>query len=207
METKRRTAFLAVIALMAFSTVISAQPAAEKPKVIVGDAWQFARTMKPSDKADTWSRTVMEAPGEDQLRVKLGSGTVEDYDGAMNFMPSGNPDFRRPLVVYPLAVGKEWPIARKFENPSLSENGKAKVVAIEPITVPAGTFQCYRIEANSSQGGRQNSTQRSWVRWYCPDVKWIAKEIVETIVFNRSNPGANGTTVETSELVRFTPGK
>jgi ribosomal protein S28E/S33 len=78
---------------------------------------------------------------------------------------------------------------------SLSKLPHCKVVAIESITVPAGTFQCYRIEANSSQGGRQDSTQRSWVRWYCPEVKWMAKEIVETIVFSRSNPSANGTTV------------
>jgi hypothetical protein len=186
---------------------VYAQPAGDAPKINVGDHWSFARTEKTSGKADTWSRTVADVPGEDRLQVKLGAGTMEEYDGAMNFMPQGNPDFRRPLVVYPLVVGKEWSIARKFANPNVSENGKAKVVAIESITVPAGTFQCYRIEANSSQGGKQDSTQRSWVRWYCPEVKWMAKEIVETIVFSRSNPSANGTTVETSELVRFTPGK
>jgi hypothetical protein len=184
-----------------------AQPAGDAPKINVGDHWAFARIEKTTGKADTWSRTVAEVPGDDRLQVKLGGGTVEEYDGAMNFMPQGNPDFRRPLVVYPLAVGKEWSIARKFANPSVSENGKAKVVAIESVTVPAGTFQCYRIEASSSQGGRQDSTQRSWIRWYCPEVKWIAKEIVETVVFSRSNPAANGTTVETSELTRFTPGK
>jgi hypothetical protein len=206
MQGYRWTAFPAVALILA-STAVYAQPAGDAPKINVGDQWTFARTEKTSGKADTWSRTVADVPGADRLQVKLGAGTVEEYDGAMNFMPQGNPDFRRALVVYPLAVGKEWSIARKFANPNLTEDGKAKVVAVEEITVPAGKYQCYRIEAKTSQSGKQNSWQRSWIRWYCPEVKWFAKEILETVTFDRVNPSANGTTVETSELTRFTPGK
>ena len=149
----------------------------------------------------------MEALGEDHFRVKLGATTLADYDDVMNFMPQGNPDFRRQLVVYPLTVGKEWPISRRFDNPSTSEMGKAKVVAVEQLTVAAGTYQCFNIDAESSLVNKMYSERRFWNRWYCPEVKWFAKEVVETRISDPRNPAAGGTTIDTSELVRFTPGK
>ena len=81
------------------------------------------------------------------------------------------------------------------------------MVAQEQITVPAGSYQCYRIDAESTLVQRTYYERRFWKRWYCPVVMWFAKEVLETITFDRLNPAANGTVVETSELVRFTPGK
>ncbi len=206
MNKQRSVMLLAAILSSTVATAVLAQPAAEKPKIVVGDKWQFASTTEPGAKADTWSRTVVEVLGEDRLRVKFGAGTLGEYDGAMDWMPDGNPDYRRQLVAYPLALGKEWPVARRFANPSTSETGKAKVVAQEQVTVPAGTFQCWRVEAEASLVNKTYSERRIWTRWYCPEVKWIAKEIVETTVFNPGNPASNGRTVATSELRRFTPG-
>jgi hypothetical protein len=197
---------IAAIAVLIWSSTTYSQPAGDKPKIVVGDQWEFASTSAPSGKLDTWSRTVVEVPSEDRLRVRFGAGTLGDYDGAMDWMPQGNPDFRRQLVSYPLAVGKEWPVSRKFENPNTSETGKAKVVAIEQITVPAGTYQCYKIDAEASLVNKMYTERRFWSRWYCPEIKWIAKEIVETRIFNPGNPASTGTTIATSELVRFTPG-
>jgi len=207
MKQRRGIFFLGIISMMVLSTGVRSQTVAEKPKINVGDQWEFARTTKPSSKEDTWSRTVLEIPAEDRLRVKLESGTVADYNGVMDWMPQGRPEFLRTLANYPLTVGKTWSIDRRFENPNTSETGKAKMSAFEQITVPAGTYQCFRIEAESSLVNKNYSERRFWTRWYCPEVKWIAKEVVETRTFNPVNPAANGTVVETSELVRFTPGK
>jgi hypothetical protein len=208
MKATKGMAFFGAIALLGWTTAAYAQSSGEKPKIVVGDQWEFTRSATPPGGSSTWSREVIEVPGDDRLRVKLETGTLADYDGAMDFMPEGRLDFRRQLVAYPLTVGKEWPIDRRFTNPGTSETGKAKVAAQEQITVPAGTFQCYRIEAESSTVNKANySARRIWKRWYCPDVKWIAKEVLESTIFDRNNPGANGMTVETSELVRFTPGK
>jgi len=206
MRTWRPHAFLAAMLVGMMPAALVAQPAADKPKIVVGDKWQFVSTTEPG-KADTWSRTVLEVQGDDRLRVQLGAGTIADYDGGMDWMPDGNPDYRRQLVAYPLAIGKEWSVARRFPNPNTSETGKAKVVAQEQITVPAGTFQCWRIEADASLVNRTNSERRVWTRWYCPEVKWIAKEILDTTIFNRNNPSGNGRTLMTSELAHFTPGK
>jgi hypothetical protein len=187
-----------------FSIVAQAQPAAEKPNFNVGDKWMFNQTMGDG-KTTTWSREIVEIPAGEQLRVRMGSGKVEAYDGRMNFMPEGNPEYMRMLAKYPLKVGDEWTLSRKFSNPMSAENGKAKVVAFESLTVPAGTFQCYRVEAETTLNNKSYKETRAWVRWYCPDVKWIAKETLETRTTSRST-GSNATS-ETSELVKFTPGK
>lgn len=182
-----------------------AQPAAEQPSFSVGDKWVFGSVA--DGKTSNWSREVVEVPTPEQLRVRYGNGTIADYDNAMNFMAEGKPEFTRVLAKYPMKVGTEWPVARKFANPSSAESGNAKVVAYEELTVPAGVFQCYRVEAHAVMTNKLYSEQRKWTRWYCPDVKWIAKEIVETKTFNPSNPAASGTTLQTSELVKFTSGK
>jgi hypothetical protein len=183
-----------------------AQPVADKPSYMPGDAWLFQQTSTPADANTKWSRTIVEIASGDQIRVRNGNGTVETYDAAMNFMPQGLTDYTRILARYPMKVGDEWPVTRKFENPSTAETGTAKVAAFEEITVPAGTYKCYRVDVDASLTNRTYKEQRLWKRWYCPDVKWIAKEILETRTFNRDGPGS-GTTIATSELVKYTPAK
>ena len=185
-------------------SVAQAQPAAEKPKFSVGDKWQFQQSTADG-KTTTWSREIVETSSGEQLRVRMGSGKVEDYDGAMNFMPEGNAERVRVLGKYPLKVGDAWTFSRKFPNPGVAEEGKAKVVALESLTVPAGTFQCYRVEAEASLTNKAYKENRTWVRWYCPEVKWIAKETLETKTSSRES--GSSATSETSELVKFTPGK
>lgn len=146
-------------------------------------------------------------------------GTTAEFDSAMNWMRDGNPDLRWQLVAFPLAIGKEWSVARKFADPNYSETGKARVTAVEKVTVPAGTFECYRIEAEALMVGKYRppnpqikvdkdyTETRLWKRWYCPKVKWIAKEVLETRYFHPTNAAASNTVVETQELVKFTAGK
>ena len=199
-----RIAYLFSFAALAAATA-GAQPVANRPAFGVGDSWEF--TQKAADGATTtWTRQVVEVPSADRLRVRLQDNTVVDYDGAFNFVPQGNPEYARILVKYPLKVGDEWPMGRKFANPGIAETGKAKVVAYESITVPAGTFQCYRIEAEASQASREAKENRTWKRWYCPEVKWFAKEVLETQTFG-TRGRVGGTVSQTSELVKFTPGK
>ena len=139
----------------------NAQPVAQRPAISVGDAWEFKNLTTPGDKAGAWSRLVVEIAPNDVLKVRQQDGKIFDYDGAMNFMPEGRADYARVLVKYPLRVGDEWGVARKFPNPNVSETGNAKVITLETITVPAGTFQCYRIEAASSLVNKTYSENRT----------------------------------------------
>jgi hypothetical protein len=167
MQRYRWTAFLA-LALILVSAAVHAQPAGDAPKINVGDQWTFARTEKASGKADTWSRTVVEAPGEDQLRVKLGSGTVEDYDGAMNFMPQGNPDFRRALAVYPLTVGKEWSIARSSRIRMFPKTEK-------PRSSPSNRSRCPPARSNAIESRPTRRKAASKIRRKGPGFAGIAR--------------------------------
>jgi len=218
MTTPRCASLFAVVLGCALATSVQAQPATGKPKIVVGDTWEFSRTVTPPGRTEPTTRKVTEVLGEDRLRTAGTMGTTAEFDSAMNWMRDGNPDQRHVLVAFPLAVGKEWTVARKFANPDLTETGKARVAAIEQVSVPAGKFQCYRIEAEALMVGKvrpQNpevkvtgdyTEARTWKRWYCPQVKWIAREVLETRYFH-PNAAASNTTLETLELVRFTPGK
>lgn len=193
-----------VVTVTGLSLAAQAQPVAEKPKISVGDKWVFNQATADG-KTTTWSREIVEVPSADQLKVRLGNGNVADYDGVMNFMPEGKADYVRVLAKYPLKVGDTWSFSRKFANPGTAEEGKAKVVAFESLTVPAGTFQCYRVEAEASLTNKAYKENRTWTRWYCPDVKWMAKETLDTKTTSRES--GSSATSETSELVKFIPGK
>jgi hypothetical protein len=191
-----------VIALtLAYGSAL-AQPAVEKPTYKVGDRWQFTST--EGDKTSTWSREIVEVR-TDGLVVKFGNGTINAYDDAMNFVDAEGPANSRILGRYPLRVGAEWQYTRKAgQKGALDERGSAKVVAYEKATVPAGTYDCYRVETEASITGRLFNEKRTWTRWYCPGIRWIAKERMEVQTFNPRGPPTNTTSV--SELVKFTPG-
>ena len=201
---------LAVFALsLGAPAICTGQPVAEAPVFKVGDYWELRQTVTqtntPDDRETQWSRKIAEI-GPDRIQVTWGDGKVWPYDAAMNFIPEGKPEYTRILVRYPLKAGSEWTYTRKFPNPMLEEKGDAKVVAVESITVPAGTFECFRVDVKAEFGARSYQQRNTWSRWYCPKIKWIAKERHETYIYDVTK-GGGSTTVETSELVKFTPGQ
>jgi hypothetical protein len=203
MRSARRKLAAVAACLAGFGVAgAAAQQVADKPDWKPGDTWMFRSVTTPGDKEGRWTRKVEEVSAE-KLGVRVGD-KVETYDGAFNFLPQGRADYVRELAKFPMKVGDEWPMSRKFDNPVVSESGKAKVAAYEEITVPAGTYGCYRVEADVMLRNQTHTENRVWKRWYCPQIKWIAKEVLETRVHSRSV--ASGTTIVTSELVKFTPG-
>jgi hypothetical protein len=192
-------AFAAVIV----SAGVLAQPVAQSPAFKAGDKWSFRSTETPGDKADQWSREIVEVQ-PDKLVVRFGNGKTFDYDTAMNFIDPKGPANSRVLAKYPLETGAKWSFTRKMGSADLDERGEAKVAGYESLTVPAGTFDCYRVDVEANYNNKQYTETRLWSRWYCPAIKWIAKERLETRTFNTRAPPS--TTVVTSELVAFTPG-
>ncbi len=69
------------------------------------------------------------------------------------------------------------------------EESTWKVRAYETITVPAGSFECYRIEGEAFrhwQNGAAmvqgyNRKRVTTTVWYCPAVKWFGKRISEDV--------------------------
>ena len=154
----------------------------------------------------TWSRKIVAFLPNDRIQVRLGAGRLAQYDSAFNYIivQEGGVDQVRILARYPFKVGDEWGYERKYGAMQGIEHGAAKVVSYESITVPAGTFSCYRIDTVANYGNKSYSEYYLWNRWYCPKVKWIAKERSETTIRDPNKPSR--TTVTVSELLRFTPG-
>jgi len=196
-------AILGVLALSLAPTVATGQPTVEKPTFKVGDRWVF--NMVEGDKTSKWSREVVEVR-QDGLAVKFGNGTIASYDDAMNVVDPKGIENSRILARYPLKIGAAWRYTRRpGQSEQFEERGSAKIVDYERITVPAGTFECFRVDAEAVVTYRAYSEQRSWNRWYCPEIKWIAKERVEVHIFNPYALPSSSVTV--SELQKYTPGQ
>jgi hypothetical protein len=196
------------ILLVSMVVAALAQPVADRPEFGVGDRWEY--TIKRADgTTQPWWREVIGFNADGQVRAKSNQGNVLLYDRDFNLIGVEGQRAGRVLgsVRYPLKVGDRWDISRNWDNPDITDTGSASVAAYEKVGVPAGEFDCYRVEADSSFTRRLYSERRKTTRWYCPSLKFIAKEIATTTVFDPSNPASNATRTETSELVSFVRGR
>lgn len=138
--------------------------------------------------------------------VSYGSGAVHYYDLLMNYSSDRPADTVTNYVKYPLRVGDEWSTGRRYvyQRPQAEQMGTAKAVALETVTVPAGTFECIRVDSESSYAAIKQTTYSKVSRWYCPQIKWIAKEVVDRLLTSNWELGSRQ--IQISELRHFTPG-
>jgi hypothetical protein len=90
-----------------------------------------------------------------------------------------------PEYKFPMSVGDAWNQEYKTSDnhgASYSSFVRAKIVALEKVTVPAGTFDAYRIERDieaRSASANANSTKGHITTWYAPAVKkYVRRESV-----------------------------
>jgi hypothetical protein len=193
---------------------------AERPDWKIGDKWVYhARTDRPASESD-WGREVKEvlpdsmvnAAGVAELaryRVVTETGRMLAFDAEANSLDSRGADFSWRRFSFPLTLGKRWTHERKIENKNTLVNGNESstwvVSAYERVTVPAGSYDCYRVvgtayraeRAEASIGFSRWTTRIVTTYWFCPEVKWVAKWRIET---DRAGVFMN---VETSELTAF----
>jgi hypothetical protein len=199
MGTMKIQALLAA-ALIAASAAASAQEAtgqAQAPAFAVGDSWTYAFK---DDIESTYNGTRTErvtAVGADGVptfagrsqngktfaRVTDAAGNESVYHG-LYFTP------RRTLLSFPLFVGKEWDDHYKRGDGQGSEQAEvethARVVGVESITVPAGTFQAYKIEITGHFTVQNFDVAQKEVEWYAPAAKrWVRYEFYRNPIVNR----------------------
>lgn len=77
-------------------------------------------------------------------------------------LSTGGPLFDVPLPMLqgPFRVGTTWEIKTS------GAQGQAKIISLEPIKVPAGTFEAVCVELEQSPGGRPRTIRA----WYAPGV-------------------------------------
>ena len=170
-----------------------AQEIANKPELRIGDTWMFHMTGNDDGKTveSAWRRVIVEKLPGDKIRVTP-PYNVDVFDDSWNPIYRDRPDFWPVDYRFPLRVGASWsyasPVgASTVDGRSYDNHGNMKVVAYEPITVPAGTFNCFRIEGESYWSAAIDATLPDYVftekwritNWYCPDVRFIGKSHTE----------------------------
>jgi hypothetical protein len=178
---------------------------AETPTVQVGDAWTYAQTSDngKEKKETTWTRRVT-AVGGDGYDTQIGSRAYK-HDPAGNYVNPRGAEFNRAVYKFPMQVGAEWSYTAKFDAPVImDQRGTHKVVAYESLTVPAGTFDCFKVEGKAEvayKASYHNEVRETY--WYCPKVNGVAKISRQTVVNSRDTPSWQEKLEQV--LTRYTP--
>lgn len=164
----------------AMATPAGAQ-VANRPQISVGESWEYSfLDTRNSRTGCTYSVTVtgvtndtitvdMQNPQHCNIGA-LAESTVYDQD--FNLMYAGLTPYR--TNAFPLAVGKQW--NQKFAynteaNTPVNNDVTAKVVALEKVTVPAGTFDAYKVVIERKYQSQYVSGTITETRWYAPQAK------------------------------------
>jgi hypothetical protein len=192
--------FVAGMLAASLIPTVGAQPAFDKPDIAPDDFWQF-RVDREDGTANKWSRRVLRVLGDNRLEVQYQNAQVHYYDHAMNYVGTESTGDVAEYARFPMRVGDSWSFAKRYSDPRHETRGDSKVVAFESVTVPAGVFDCFRVETSVSNASAWSSTEVNLIRWHCPAIKWIAKQQYRTRTNSRI--GLGSASENTSELVRY----
>jgi len=177
----------AIAAAALVASALLAAPAiaqrAERPEVKVGDRWDFAvwYTTPSATPSRTWQVTAVTAAGI----AGTENGEPLSLTGELNVVESPRTWESNPrLLAFPLEVGKRWRFDSDWLFKPKGSRGKAAVevtvVAHERVTVPAGTFDAFRLTSRETLSGTSpigsrydGETTRTY--WYAPAARAIVK--------------------------------
>ena len=129
---------------------------------------------------------------------------ITDLLGNPQKTPDGHRYSQNQFYASEYSLGKTWRTRYRVTFPGGKEDEveeNFRVVAREGITVPAGTFYAFRIEATGHRIRDPVALERSY--WVAPGT------ITRTIAHELTSKNARGRflTTDRTELVSFTPGR
>jgi len=160
-----------------------------QPDIHVGAIWQYRKIDGfTNETVYKFSQRVVSV-NDHEIVIQL-KNTIKEGAWLRYFTREWNPvdvgdikfDPFRPEFKFPMSIGGTWNL-----NFGLTEHGrsflslfKGKIVALEKVTVPAGTFDAYRIEIDAETRGTDANAHVSnshIITWYSPEVqKYIRRE-------------------------------
>jgi hypothetical protein len=187
--------------LLAALTAAALAQSADKPALAAGDTWTYRQVT--DGKETSYTRRVVAVAADGSADMLLGERPYR-MDDALNVIDPKSPDARRGQYKFPMKVGEEWAYVTQVPlmNLVVDQRHRYKVAAYEPLTVPAGTFDCFRVEGTSDLNWKQSYTRQ--VRetyWYCPKVGSFAKMTRDVATISRDSPSSREQTEIV--LVRF----
>ena len=165
--------------------VSAAAETADAPDLHVGDRWSWQHSNLMSMERDfTKIEDVVEIGDKEfrtRIRVKGTAGNAYlTYASGWVLLDTGSERYQPGVVRYafPLSVGKKWNDTFDRSLLNSGRHGKfeysAEVVAMEKVTVPAGTFDAYKIIFQFFAVGTDadaNVATTKEVHWYAPVIK------------------------------------
>jgi hypothetical protein len=192
--------------LLFIPAILYGEDKVEAPIWSIGDKWTWER----ADGATLNSQVV--DVKEDLYILKMGKDPdLYGYDKkTMNvkfLIKEGGRQVKfesswRNVLDFPMFVGKKWtnntygkPAQGQLEVTYINE---FNVEGVENVTIPAGTFKCYKIQLKQTNMSARH--KNGWVRyWYSPEVKiWIKREAENTDFW------LNSTWTPNAELISYT---
>jgi hypothetical protein len=182
------------------ATGLSAAPAgivADRPEWPIGGRWVYEINRSHRVTFEVARREAVDGHLHYVLRRALGGVLSEDYYTAdLHYrMTRRAPDWatvRRAApatqsYAWPLEIGKRWQQVFRMFGPRV-QDGRAtgtldwetelrarayEVLALEKVTVPAGTFRAFRIAIREQNWAGEEETQL----WYAPEVRRYVKAV------------------------------
>jgi hypothetical protein len=175
---------VALLALIGQARAESALAEASAPVFLPGEEWTFAFSDRLDPRNDRlYTQVVTSAPtgGSTTLNVNNGRALMV-LDQNANVVSAGSESYEPSdgKLQFPLSVGKSWSGTYIYKNGTWEAHAErhAKVVGIEQITTPAGTFDTFRIEQSvgwTGEFGNKGAGHISETDWYAPAVGRIIK--------------------------------
>jgi hypothetical protein len=173
---------LCLIALLIIPNIYIADavaPVAEKPIYTKGDSWLFVNRNKFKKR-----KHIFQKEEKDKYVFKIGKSDRTSYIYFTSKIKGTLTGYRNPIIDFPITVGKKWD--HKYKRESQVGGKKTdiirashKVVAYESVTVPAGTFQAFKINVvcEAADSRRMITNPEKIYFWYAPEVKQLVKKI------------------------------
>lgn len=204
-----RSGYPVLILVLAWMCPLAcAQEVADKPAPKVGDRWVFEQTLKESPGGDSNTRRSFQVAEvlPDRITMIAGNGQSLQFDTSLNPIDAKGAEYAVTALKFPMSIGNEWKYTARGEPHGQSErSGTYKVAVVEAVTVPAGTFDCVRVDGEWQTNGKGFTIRGSEKIWYCPAINFYAKRIVEFTLRSGGNDYHPHRMERVSELWRFFP--
>ena len=217
MKTSRLRAGLAVLVLTWATPCLSEQLLrAERPNVTVGDSTVLRDlNVRTGEKRDT--SFVVKTIDANKIVMEMSGSTsgTRTFTREFNLVETKTGELVTftakpfwPYLRFPLEIGRKWDIPFEADviarrnNRSAKWQWKARVVTAEAVTVPAGTFQAFKIEYEGRFATRQGNA--SWTGthketgWFAPTLNSFVKRD-----FEQAAPSMNLLEHHVVELISF----
>lgn len=175
-----------------------------------GNITSYAKTIVTKvDKKDVKNLTITySSEAFDKNKKSLAAPvtvTTEIIDGKIKQDPvasmgeaGANAEFTGTYPEFPseLSVGQEfgeYEYTLKMSGMSTKSSGKSKVTAQESLTTDAGTFDCFKVESESTSKVMMTTTKINTTAWYAKNVGAVKTETYDK----------KGKVMSTMELVSF----